>query len=118
MASIKDGIALGKFPAPRQLLLTEDWISGYRTLRSTIVSMLGGRLNSTGEITIIAGDSPVTVNDLRVSESSVIVIMIGTSDLATNFLWWISAVSNGSFVFEFTYNGQLSSTLIRYVIIG
>ena len=116
--AIKDGIALGTFPPPPKLIRAENWRFGYDQLRNTVVGILQGRMNCTGQVTIDAGDSPLTVLDERVTDNSAILIMLASSDLANNFTYWISDVSNGSFVFEFTFGGQLTPTLIRYVIIG
>ena len=116
--AIKDGIAIGTSLPPPALPRAEDWRFGYRLIRDTIVGILQGRTNNVGELTIDVGDSPLTIIDERCAESSVILVMPVSEDLAVNFTWWISAVDNGSFVFEFTYGGQFTPTAIRYAIIG
>ena len=115
--AIKDGVAIGSFPVPQEAV-GQDWRYGYHLVRQAIVGMLQGRVNAVGEISVEAGDSPLTVNDLRCSEDSVIVLMIGTQEFADNFTYWISDTSNGSFTLEFTYAGQLPTTTVRYLIQG
>ncbi len=113
----KQGMSLGSHIPPEQRP-PGTWEQGYRDTRVALLNVLQGRINATGEVELVDGDSPLTVLDDRCTENTIVIIMITTSDLANNFVWWISAVNNGSFVFEFTFSGQLPTTTVRYALIG
>lgn len=113
----KAATALGSAILPR--LVVGGLRESYQHLRDIILLMQQGRSNSIGEVEIEDGDSPVTVTDARCTENSVVLVMLGSSDLATNLTYWISSVANGQFVLEFSYGGgTLSPVTVRYAIIG
>lgn len=116
--AIKTATALGSSIPPSIRSTGEDWRDGYNVLRESIRALLQGSSNAIGAVTIESGDSPLTVLDERCTAGSVVLVMIETSDLANNFIFFISAVNNGSFVIEFTYGGQLNPTLFRYLLQG
>jgi hypothetical protein len=116
--AIKSGTPLGKFPPPPQIVIDDTWKAAYDRVQRSLVAMLEGRTNATGEVLIEAGDSPLTVLDPRAGETMAVFLMIQSADLANNFIYWISDVSNGSFTIEFTHSGQMSPALVRYLLQG
>ncbi len=116
--AIKTAVPLGSSIPPPIRPEGDDWRDGYQVLRDGVLALLLGSSNAIGAVTIEAGDSPLTVMDERCTSGSVVLVMIESSDLANNFVFFISAVNNGSFVIEFTYGGQLTPTLFRYLLQG
>lgn len=116
--AIKSATALGSSIPPSIRPTGNDWHDGYTVLRQAVLALLQGSSNAIGAVSIEAGDSPLTVLDERCTAGSVVLVMIESDDLANNFVFFISAVNNGSFVLEFTYSGQLAPTIFRYLLQG
>ena len=115
--AIKNATTLGS-STPPPFRPVGEWRDSYKIIRESILALLQGSSNAIGAVSIEAGDSPLTVLDERCTAQSVVLLMIESDDLANNFVFFISAVNNGSFVIEFTYGGQLTPTIFRYLLQG
>lgn len=103
-------------PAPYSLRADETWI---RRVVGVVNSILQGKTNNTGQVTLRQNNTTTTVTDARASINSVINLTPVTADsaLLDSLGWWISAKNNGSFTI--THASQnLSDLTFDYTIIG
>ena len=86
-----------------------------RQISEVVNNVLEGKLNSTGEFTIAAHATEVTIIDRRASVDSVILFSAIGSDGSHNHPW-VKTRNNGSFVVGSGNNGHDHD--FGYVIIG
>lgn len=86
-----------------------------RQVSEVVNNILEGKINSTGEFTIPAGTTELTVTDRRASVNSIILLISIGGDGSHNHPW-IKTRNNGSFVLGSGNNGHPHG--FGYVIIG
>jgi len=91
--------------------------TAWHVLRVAFNSMLAGKLNCTGSVTLTASATSTTLTDTRIGGSSVILFCPTTDDARTSGVPKVSAKADGSATLGHTSDASTTRTY-DYVVIG
>ena len=90
-----------------------------RQVSEVVNRILDGKINSTGSVTVDSSLAPITVDDARCGDESVILLMPTNEDATklTSHIYF-STVTNGQFVMSLRTGHSTAVATYRYVILG
>ena len=100
---------------PTNFRILNPVLATVREIAEVLNGAMSGKLNCTGEATLVSGGTDVTVTDPRASKDSVILLEPHSINYYDHDPY-VKTKNNGSFVIGQKNNGH--STDIGYVIIG
>ena len=101
--------------SPTNFRILNPVLATVREIAEVLNGAMNGKLNCTGDVTLVAGGTDVTVTDPRATKDSVILLEPHSINYYDHDPY-IKTKNNGSFVIGQKNNGH--STDISYVIIG
>ena len=101
--------------SPTNFRILNPIFATVREIAEVLNGAMNGKLNCTGDVTLVAGGTDVTVTDPRATKDSVILLEPHSINYYDHDPY-IKTKNNGSFVIGQKNNGH--STDISYVIIG
>ena len=101
--------------SPTNFRILNPVLATVREIAEVLNGAMNGKLNCTGDVTLVSGGTDVTVTDPRATKDSVILLEPHSINYYDHDPY-IKTKNNGSFVIGQKNNGH--STDISYVIIG
>ena len=101
--------------SPTNFRILNPVLATVREIAEVLNGAMNGKINCTGDVTLVAGGTDVTVTDPRATKDSVILLEPHSINYYDHDPY-IKTKNNGSFVIGQKNNGH--STDISYVIIG
>ena len=85
-------------------------------VRSVVNSILRGKLNATGEVTLTTSSATTTLTDRRIQPTSVILFMATTANALAD-IPYVTSIGDGTATLNHANNAQADRTF-GYVVIG